>query len=84
MTLKEKVQFIIDKYNNGQHTSYSDNMIYAIEQWEKGDEEYTVSHETVTRNDPNNYFPNTIYWVLCHVLGECILLNDKGDIWKRD
>ncbi len=76
MTLKQKLQAIIDK--NGYATSYMKNMMYAIEQDESGNKEYLIVEKLnfVIKERYCEGTPNDIYWHLEHCIGELVLLNN--------
>ena len=81
MTLKEKIYFVCNKYNNGILTNYAENMIDAIDEFEAGTKEYTMTSDAVTRfKQIGDYtpFPHVLIWELCYIIGECILNNDKN------
>ena len=80
MTLKEKVHFICNKYNNGVLTNYAENMIDAIEKAADGEKGYTMSNDAVvySNNVGKISFPQILIWELCYVIGECILNSDKN------
>lgn len=78
MTLKEKLQQIIDK--NGFATSYMENMMYAIEQAEKENADYFIFDNAVGCNYLNAFgLMDTMIWNLEHCIGEYILLNNLQD-----
>ncbi len=82
MTLKQKLQAIIDK--NGYATSYMKNMMYAIEKAENNVEGYVIAKDKVRHYWENKTFKNhykqsyweVIDWYIEHCIGELVLLNN--------
>jgi len=90
-TLKEKVEFIINKF--GYKTSYAENILYAIEQSEINSD-YEIwdnflvifkHREVESRFVSNNKFLEyrTLRWNLTTLLGEYIL-NDNPEYFDEN
>lgn len=72
--LKEKVWKIIEQYGNPEClTSYAENFLYAIEQAEHGDLEYSIDNEGVSRTQKIIGFSNYLRWDIRYLIGDCIL-----------
>jgi len=74
LSLEEKVKFIIEKYNNGYVSNYAENMLYAINKANNGNENYAIRKDYVIRK--SMLMP--VFWYLNHLLGECILANNEN------
>jgi hypothetical protein len=74
MTLKEKLQQIIDK--NGFATSYMENMMFVINEAEIESEGYFINDNAVFIL---SRLGGTMHWTLEHCIGEYILLNNLQD-----
>ena len=53
LSLKQKVLQAIDEENAGIETSYAENMLFAINEVEKGNPEYTITENSVIRISPS-------------------------------
>lgn len=74
LTLREKIDFILKKYNNGNLTEYAEIMLYAIGQFEKGNKEYHLFDSRVIRISYNDVDTYTVE----ELIGDCILLNNEN------
>lgn len=80
MDIKEKVWFILNKYNNGELTNYAENMLNAIDQFDAGHKEYECSFDWIIRTQQLPFPLNSMQltWKLSDLLGECILNNNAN------
>jgi hypothetical protein len=72
MNLKEKIHFILKKYNIDTPSKYATQMLYAIEQREQGNLNYII-HEQVGSVTKFGIDGRMLVWDFNYLLGECVL-----------
>ncbi len=79
--LKARIEYVIQTYHNGNVTSYASNMRHAVEQYEAGNKEYSISGDDLqifcTQKIPFSTLANHVEWSIMYLIGEGIINEGK-------